>query len=83
MEQQAAYQKLLSKGHIAVGVILTLVFFAMMSYLLLPFTFSTDPIVAQFQACLTAVPISATFWFAVNMFMIVLSDQQKNKKANS
>lgn len=80
MEQQA-YQKLLTKGHIGLGVVLTLGFYAMMSYLLVPFTFSSDPLIAQFQACLTAFPISATFWFAVNMFMIVLLDQRKSKQA--
>lgn len=52
----------------------------MMSILLRPFTFSTDPVVAQLQACFTAIPISATFWFACNMFMIVLIDQRKRNQ---
>lgn len=77
--ENAPYQKLLSKGHIALGVILTLVVFVLMSIWLRPFTFSPDPMVAQFQACLTAFPISATFWFAINMFMLVLVDQRKRK----
>jgi hypothetical protein len=50
-----------------------------MSVLLRAFTFSTDPIIAQLQACFTAIPISATFWFAIHMFMIVLVDQRKRK----
>jgi hypothetical protein len=78
--ENAPYQKLLTKGHIALGAILTLVVFVFMSYLLLPFTFSTDPTVAQIQACFTAIPISATFWFACHMFMIVLIDQRKRSK---
>ena len=78
--ENAPYQKLLTKGHIALGAILTLGVFAMMSVLLRPFTFSTDPVVAQLQACFTAIPISATFWFACNMFMIVLIDQRKQKQ---
>ena len=78
--ENAPYQKLLTKGHIALGAILTLGVFVLMSYLLLPFTFSTDPTVAQIQACFTAIPISATFWFAGHMFMIVLIDQRKRSK---
>ena len=78
--ENAPYQKLLTKGHIALGAILTLVVFVFMSYLLLPFTFSTDPTVAQIQACFTAIPISATFWFGCHMFMIVLIDQRKRSK---
>ncbi|MFT4902113.1 MAG: hypothetical protein ACI81V_001398 [Lentimonas sp.] len=77
--ENVPYQKLLTKGHLALGVILTLGVYAMMSFLLLPFTFSQDPTVAQIQACLTAVPITAVFWFAYHMFMIVLVDQRKRK----
>lgn len=79
--ENAPYQKLLSKGLISLGVILTLGVFVMMSILLRPFTFSPDPMIAQLQACFTAIPISATFWFAVNMFMIVLVDQRKHKQS--
>jgi preprotein translocase subunit YajC len=55
----------------------------MMSYLLVPFTFSPDPTIAQLQACLTAVPITAVFWFAYHMFMVVLMDQKKQKQAKA
>ncbi len=79
----APYQKLLTKGHIALGSILTLGVFILMSNLLLPFTFSTDPKIAQLQACFTAIPISATFWFACNMFMLVLVDQRKQKQKSN
>ena len=75
------YQKLLNKFHIGLGALLTLVFFVFMSVVLRPFTFSTDPIIAQLQACFAAIPISATFWFACNMFMIVLIDQRNYKKS--
>ena len=75
----APYEKLLTKGHLALGVILSIGVFAMMSVLLLPFTFSPDPLIAQIQACFTAVPITAVFWFAYHMFMIVLVDQRKRK----
>ena len=51
-----------------------------MSILLVPFTFSTSTLIAQVQACLTAVPITTVFWFAYNMFMLVLLDQKKQKK---
>ena len=74
------YQKLLNKFHIGLGAMLTLVFFVFMSIVLRPFTFSTDPLIAQLQACLAAIPVSATFWFAYHMFMIVLVDQRNQKK---
>jgi hypothetical protein len=75
------YQKLLGKSQIALGVILSLAFYAFMSVTLVPYTFSPDPKIAQLQACFAAVPVSTTFWFAVNMFMIVLADQRKQKQA--
>ncbi|MCH2036408.1 MAG: hypothetical protein MK120_05625 [Puniceicoccaceae bacterium] len=75
-----AYQKLLCKKQIALGVILALVFYGFMCVQLVPYTFSVDPKVAQLQACFAAIPIATTFWFAVNMFMIVLSDQRRQKK---
>jgi amino acid permease len=77
--ENAPYQKLLTPVHIIIGLVLTFLFFVMMSFLLVPFTFSTDPLIAQLQACLTAVPIAAVFWFAYHMFMLVLVDQKKQK----
>ena len=74
------YQKLLSKTHIFIGVVLSLLIFILMSYLLRPFTFSQDPLIAQAQACFTAIPITAVFWFAYHMFMLVLVDQRKRNK---
>jgi len=79
--ENAPYQKLLTPLHLIIGAVLTLLVFIMMSFLLVPFTFSTDPLFAQLQACLTAVPITAVFWFAYHMFMVVLIDQKKQKKA--
>ncbi len=78
--KNAAYHKLLSKGQIALGVVLALAVYAFMSTALVPYTFSPDPTIAQLQACFAAIPIATTSWFAVNMFMIVLSDQRKQKK---
>lgn len=77
--EKAPYQKLLTKKHHIIGLALTGAFFVLMSVLLVPFTFSTDKTVALAQSCLTAVPITATFWFAYNMFMIVLIDQKRSK----
>jgi hypothetical protein len=75
----APYQKLLTKTHLLIGGVLTLVFYGVMSVLLVPFTFSDNALIAQGQACLTAVPIAAVFWFAYHMFMVVLVDQKKQK----
>ena len=74
------YQKLLTKTHLLIGAVLTALFFVLMSVLLRPFTFSTDPLIAQAQASFTAVPIAAVFWFAYHMFMVVLIDQKKQKQ---
>ena len=75
-----AYQKLLGKKQIVFGVILALIFYGFMCVQLVPYTFSEDPTVAKLQACFAAIPIATTFWFAVNMFMIVLFDQRRQKK---
>ena len=74
------YQKLLRPVHHIIGLMLTILVFILMSILLVPFTFSTNALIAQGQACLTATPITAVFWFAYNMFMLVLLDQKKQKK---
>ncbi|MGZ0709440.1 hypothetical protein ACWPKO_14015 [Coraliomargarita sp. W4R53] len=79
--ENAPYQKLLKPVHIIIGLVLTLLVYIMMSILLVPFTFSPDPTIAQLQACLTAFPITAVFWFAYHMFMVVLMDQKKQKQA--
>jgi hypothetical protein len=81
--RQLQYQKLLSKTQIIIGILLSIGVFILMSILLKPFTFSPDPSIAQVQACFAAVPVATTFWFACNMFMIVLSDQLKRKKENA
>ena len=57
--ENAPYQKLLTKTHLLIGAVLTLLVYILMSYLLRPFTFSQDPLIAQAQACFTAVPITA------------------------
>ena len=74
------YQKLLTNKHIIIGIILSFLVFILMSYLLRPFTFSQDPLIAQVQACFTAIPITTVFWFAYHMFMLVLIDQKKRNK---
>lgn len=79
----ASYQKLLTPAHIILGLILTVAVFVLMSILLRPFTFSPDPLIAQLQACLTAIPISGTFWFAYHMFMLVLVDQRQRAKVKN
>lgn len=81
--RQLQYQKLLSKAQIIIGILLSIGVFILMSIILKPFTFSPDPTIAQIQACFAAVPVATTFWFACNMFMIVLSDQIKRKKENA
>lgn len=78
--ENAPYQKLLTKAHLFIGAVLTLLVYILMSFLLVPFTFSPDATIAQLQACLTAVPITAVFWFSYHMFMVVLMDQKKQKK---
>jgi len=80
---KTVYQKLLNKFHIGLGAALTTGFFIFMSIMLRPFTFSADPLIAQLQACFTAVPISGAFWFAYHMFMIVLVDQRNQKKSDN
>ena len=78
--RQLQYQKLFGKTHIIVGIVLSIGVFIFMSILLKPYTFSADPKIAQLQACFAAVPIATTFWFACNMFMLVLLDQIKRSK---
>lgn len=78
--ENAPYQKLLTPVHHIIGIILTFLVFVLMSVLLVPFTFSANSLIAQGQACLTAIPITAVFWFAYNMFMVVLLDQKKQQK---
>ena len=77
MDDTPAYQKLLTPVHVSISLVLSVAVFGFFSFALLPYTFSPDPLVAQFQACLAAAPIATTFWLSVVMFMIVLADQRK------
>lgn len=70
-------QKLLTKGHHLLAASLAVAVFLLMSLLLRPFTFSPQPVIAQLQASLAALPIACVFWFACNMFMVVLVDQRR------
>lgn len=78
--EKLPYQELLTKKHLLIGVLLTLVVFVVMSWLLIPFTFSANPLIALLQAIFTAVPITGVFWLAYHMFMIVLIDQRNQNK---
>ena len=78
--KDAPYQKLLLKKHLVWGAVLTAAVYVLMSWVLIPFTFSPNPLIALLQACFTAIPITAVFWFAYHMFMVVLIDQKKRKE---
>jgi len=80
---EKSYQKLLSPVHHIIANVLTLVFYAFMAVMLRPFTFSPEPLIAQLQACFAAVPVAATFWFAIYMFLVVFTDQRKQRKGNN
>lgn len=73
------HQKLLGKVQVTIGVVAALAFFVCMSNFLMPYTFSEKKEIARLQACFAAVPITTTFWLAINMFMIVLADQRRQK----
>ena len=81
MEQ--SYQKLLNPIHHVIANALALGFYIFMAITLRPFTFSPDPMIAQLQACFAAVPVTATFWFATYMFLVVLMDQLKQRQGKA
>jgi len=76
---EKTYQKLLTPVDHIIANALTLAFYAFMAVMLKPFTFSPDAFIAQLQAAFTAVPVAATFWFAIYMFLVVLKDQLKQR----
>lgn len=80
---EKSYQKLLNPLHHVIANALALGFYVFMSVMLRPFTFSPEPLIAQLQACFAAIPVTATFWFATYMFMVVLMDQFKQRKQSA
>jgi len=74
-----SYQQLLTPIHHVIANASTLVFYVFMAITLRPFTFAPEPMIAQAQAAFTAVPVAATFWFAIYMFLVVLADQRKQR----
>ena len=80
---EKSYQKLLNPKHHVIANVLTLGFYVFMAIILRPFTFSPEPMIAKLQACFAAVPVAATFWFAIYMFLVVLMDQLKQRKGKS
>jgi hypothetical protein len=76
---EKSYQKLLTPKHHIIANASTVVFYLFMAFILRPFTFSPDPLIAQLQACFAAFPVAATWWFSIYMFLVVLMDQLKQR----
>jgi hypothetical protein len=76
---EKSYQKLLTPKHHVIANASTVAFYLFMAFMLRPFTFSPDPLIAQLQACFAAFPIAATWWFSIYMFLVVLMDQLKQR----
>ena len=77
---EKSYQKLLEPKHHVIANASTVAFYLFMAFTLRPYTFSVDPFFAQLQAAFTAIPVATTYWFAIYMFLIVLTDQRKQRK---
>lgn len=75
------YNEFIGKKFIGLSIVLALIVWAAFTYLLTPFTFTTDPFWMYVWAAFTAIPIVGTFFFSVHMFWLVAVEHGRAKKA--
>lgn len=75
------YKAYIGMKFVGISVLLALVFWAVLTYLLTPFTFTLDPFWMYFWAAFTALPIAGTFYIAVHMFWLVAVEHKRTKSA--
>ncbi len=72
-------EKLTSPKTILFDLVLTGLFFVVMTYLLRPFVPAQTPAVIWFFAGFTALPLTGVFWLATQMFRVTLTDQLRRE----
>lgn len=75
------YNDFIGKQFIGVSLALALLCWVALTFLLTPFTFTTDPVWMYVWSAFTAFPLVGTFFFAVHMFWLVAVENSRAKKA--
>lgn len=73
------YNEYIDKKFIGMSIVLTLIFWAAFTYLLVPFVPAETATFAYLGAAFTSACMSGVFYVAVHMFGIVLAEQRKAK----
>ena len=81
-QEQDTEPKLTSKATIVFDLVLTIVFYAIMARVLVPFVPMQGKGVPDAWAAFTAIPMAGVFWLLTQMFRVTLTDQlRRSKKA--
>lgn len=73
-------KKLTSSKTVLMDLVLTGIFFVIMTALLRPFVPADEPFYVWFLAAFTALPLTGVFWLASQMFRVTLVDQLRRQK---
>jgi hypothetical protein len=74
------YGEYISKRFIGISIVLSLIFWAAFTRMLLPFVPSESPMWAYFFAGMTAACLTGVFYLATHMFQLVLKEQLKARR---
>jgi len=78
---QDHYNEFISKGFIGLSLILSLIFWGVFTWLLVPFVPAETPVYQYGLAAFTAASLTGVFYVATHMFQLVLQEQRKARQA--
>jgi len=77
---QDHYSEYVSKGFIGLSILLSLIFWGVFTYFLIPFVPAETPLLQYGLAGFTAACLTGVFYVATHMFQLVLQEQRKARR---
>jgi hypothetical protein len=77
---QDHYNEYIGKKFIGLSIVLSLLFWAAFTRMLLPFVPAESPGWAYFFSAFTALCLTGVFYLATHMFQLVLQEQRKARR---
>lgn len=77
---QDHYNEYIGKKYVGLSIVLSLVFWAVFTRMLLPFVPTENPSWAYFFAGFTALCLTGVFYIATHMFQLVLQEHRKARR---
>lgn len=77
---QDHYNEFISKRFVGLSILLSLVFWGVFTWLLIPFVPAETPLYQYGFAAFTAACLTGVFYVATHMFQLVLQEQRKARR---